>query len=160
MKKTLIVFWVVLLSVSWEYICVADTHSPVNLNTFFNALKTGNIDLIKQYISGDLYERKKNLLEKNSRYSAFLRNWYKDAEFRVKKVVNVDEDVIADVEILFPDGSYELIKIRAAKSSRANVSGAEEGMGISSWKIVEEIKDGEHFRIKHDSLSVSRVMRK
>jgi hypothetical protein len=51
------------------------------------------------------------LLERNSRYSVFLRDGYKDAEFRVKKVVNVDEDVIADVEISFPDGSYELIKI-------------------------------------------------
>lgn len=145
MKKTLIVFWMVLLSISWEYTCVADTYLPVNLNTFFHALKAGNIDLIKQYISGDLYERKKDLLERNSRYSAFLQNWYKDAEFGVKKVVNIDGNVIAVVEISFPDGSDEIIKIRLAKVG-----------GSSSYKIVEEIKHVEHQSHKHDLLSVSK----
>ena len=110
MKKIIFIL-LFIFSIRCEYVSASDTYLTVNFVPFFNALKTGNIDLIKQYISGDLYERKKDLLERNSRYSVFLRDGYKDAEFRVKKVVNVDEDVIADVEISFPDGSYELIKI-------------------------------------------------
>jgi hypothetical protein len=55
------------------------------LMPFFNALKSGNIEIIKKHISPELYARYRVLLDENRQYPQFLRDYYKDISFRVVK---------------------------------------------------------------------------
>ena len=43
---------------------------------FLEALKNGDVSLIKQYIAGDMYESRRILLEQNKEYPEFLRKYY------------------------------------------------------------------------------------
>lgn len=75
----------------------------------FRALKTGDVDSIKGYISGDMYERYKVLLEQNEAYPDFLRNFYRDAEFKVSSVVRDADEIFVDIMIDFQGGDRKSV---------------------------------------------------
>jgi uncharacterized protein YktA (UPF0223 family) len=62
---------------------------------FLNALKNGDVKKIKNYLSTDTYNEYKKLLEENKEYPKFLRDYYKDAKFRV---VRASSEVEGEVE--------------------------------------------------------------
>jgi hypothetical protein len=71
---------------------------------FFQALKEGDIKVIKNCIAGREYNSKKTLLEKNVSYPDFLRDFYKDASFKIKKIYYEKGAIIVDALIEFPEG--------------------------------------------------------
>lgn len=77
----------------------------------FSALKTGDVDLIKGYLSGDMYERYKVLLEQNEAYPDFLRNFYRDAEFKVDRVIRNADGIFVDIMIDFQDGNQSITRM-------------------------------------------------
>jgi hypothetical protein len=102
----------------------------------FTALKNGDVNTIKQYISGDMYSKNKILLEENKEYPAFLRNFYRGAKFQVENVEQIDANLIVNVVIEFPNGDRSRTKLllQTAKGSLIE-SGAE------NLKVVKEIRD-------------------
>ena len=90
-------------------------HSNIMNKTFFplfEALRSGDTEAIKNYISGDMYRQKKVLLEENKDYPRFLREFYRGANFSVERAALIDGDIIADVVIQFPQGSKSHVMLR------------------------------------------------
>ena len=97
-----------------------------SLRPFFRALKKGDIDTIKKYISGDFYEKSKVLLEQNKGYPKFLRNYYKNATFNVKHVKKINDEIFVEIEITFENGfrSYHRVVYKVeSENSSANWKG-------------------------------------
>lgn len=100
---------------------------------FLGALKNGDVDLIKHYIAGDIYEINRALLENNEEYPEFLRSYYHDVEFYVEKVMESADYIEVHVVIEFSNGDEINAKLCLIKDMN-KVSGPLEG---AAWKIVE-----------------------
>ena len=101
------------------------------LTPFFKALKEGDIDAIKHYISGDFYEKSKILLEQNKDYPRFLRSQYKNATFYVQRVEKINDEVLVEIEIRFGNSVRSYKKLLFKLDPRASTS---------NWKAVRQIK--------------------
>lgn len=67
---------------------------------YFNALKTGNLQILKSLLSDDLLDRRSKALS-NPRYSDFLKSIYGHAEFKVIDIQQLDNDQISvNVEVI------------------------------------------------------------
>lgn len=86
------------------------TFSPL-----FRALKRGDVDTIKKYISEEMYNEYKVLLEENKDYPDFLRNFYRGAKFRRNKIVQVNNNIVADIVIKYKNGESNLTKLQLKK---------------------------------------------
>lgn len=73
---------------------------------FFEALKNGDVKLIKKYIAGYMYESKKVLLEQNMEYPEFLRNYYQGVEFYVDSAYRSGDYVLVHISLEYPNGDY------------------------------------------------------
>ncbi len=93
---------------------------------YFNALKDGDVGAIKKYIAGRLYQKYKVLLEQNTEYPAYLRNYYQGAEFRIGKAAMIDNDVIVEVTSDYPNGRSNNGKLVLWKDN-----------GTETWKIIK-----------------------
>lgn len=84
----------------------------VALNPFFQALKAGNMEVIKQYVTGDLYYQKRVLLEENKEYGNFLKKIYRDARFDVLNI-NQDSsgDILAEISVVMANGTKRQLNI-------------------------------------------------
>jgi hypothetical protein len=81
----------------------------------FNALKDGDVNRIKSYLSAEEYADYKVLFEQNTDYPEFLRSYYQGATARVVRVDSVlssDDEVIGEFEIDFPDGEATTTRMR------------------------------------------------
>lgn len=94
----------------------------------FGALKEGNVEVIKCYLSGDMYRQNRVLLEENKDYPQFLRNFYKGAIFSVKSAITAGDDIIADIVIEFPHGGKSLTRLRLNKENDLQ------------WKVVDKVR--------------------
>jgi hypothetical protein len=75
--------------------------------SLFAALRDGDVQTIKLYLSDQEYRRHKVLFEQNSEYPAFLRNFYRGATVRIgdiHSVHNASDDVVAEFIVEFPGG--------------------------------------------------------
>ena len=100
---------------------------------FLDALKNGDLDSIKHYIAGDIYENKRVLLEKNEEYSEFLKNYYHGVEFYIEKAVESGNYIVVHVLIEFSNGDEGNARLYLGKDVN-KVPGALEG---ATWKIIE-----------------------
>lgn len=91
---------------------------------YFNALQSGDVKKIKGYISKELYEKKKTLLDSNSTYSDFLRKYYKDAEISIKTIKQYGDVIKATVKIYFKNGTTEemVIQLKQDQSKKWKIS--------------------------------------
>ena len=94
----------------------------------FKALRDGNVEVIKRYVSGDMYRQNRVLLEENKDYPRFLRNFYRGAKFSVERAIVTEGDIIANIVIEFPQGGKSFIKLRLSKANG------------QQWKVVNEVK--------------------
>jgi hypothetical protein len=70
----------------------------------FQAMKQGNVAVIKQYLSGNSYDEYRTLFDRNKTYGEFLRNYYAGASFVLNDISqNDDGDYIANVSITWTD---------------------------------------------------------
>lgn len=82
------------------------------LHPFFMALKNGEVDEIKQYLSDDMYEKRRVLLEQNKEYPAFLREYYAGAQFSVVEAVREGDDILVGIMINFAGGHGTKTRLR------------------------------------------------
>ena len=100
---------------------------------FLDALKNGDVGLIKSYIAGDIYKNKRVLLEKNKEYSAFLRNYYQDVEFYIEKALESGDYIEVYVGIEFSNGDEGIATLYLAQ----DINKIEGAPGGATWKIIE-----------------------
>jgi uncharacterized membrane protein len=77
-----------------------------NPMAYLQAVKTGDVETIKQLLSDEDYKAYRVMLEQNSAYPDFLRQPYKGVTFQVTDEGNSHYLV----EITFPDGHKEMHK--------------------------------------------------
>jgi hypothetical protein len=103
---------------------------------YFEALKNGDVDSIKQYLAGKMLQRYRVLLEQNKTYPDYLRNYYNGTEFSIVEVQLVDNDILASVIIAFPGKE----SVRSGYYLRKyNDTGSGTGVTNGTWKIVRQI---------------------
>ena len=73
------------------------------LISYFEALKGGDVAALKSLLSADAYAKYKELIESNTEYPAFLRNYYRGLEYRVDTVERAGQELAARVTITFPE---------------------------------------------------------
>jgi len=90
---------------------------------FFEALKNGDVSVIKNHMSRGLYARNRVLLDENLEYPAFLRNYYKDVNFRVVKAYEDQEGegIVFHVsfDVAGAEGSTHELKLAKEKRGSA-----------------------------------------
>ena len=104
---------------------------------FFKGLKMGDVNTIKQCISGKMYNEVRILLEKNRAYPEFLKRYYQGAIFSVEKLSRTKPMIIVEVVIEFRDGvkrtSMLYLKERIQNSSTKTTS--------KKWEIFDQRYD-------------------
>ncbi len=86
---------------------------------FVEAVKNGDVEKIKLFLSEDEYKAYRVLLEQNPGYPDFLRRHYKDVTYRIKEVTpkavnqtaQEEGNLYYRVELVFPDGKKEVHKL-------------------------------------------------
>lgn len=102
---------------------------------FFEALKNGDVNLIKQVVAGDMYEKKKVLLEQNTEYPDFLRNYYEGVAFYVDAVDTKGDYVIVYISMEYPNGDSGTGKLYLWHINEITPGVHETGR----WKIIDFI---------------------
>lgn len=74
------------------------------LEPFFIALKSGDIEAIKRYMSDDMYKKYEVLLEKNKAYPKFLQKIYQKACFFITDINIVDDQIDMPIRVEYKDG--------------------------------------------------------
>jgi len=127
MKKMFYLLSVVLFIMINIGVVHADPNDPDKVvNAYFNALKNGDIETIKSLIDPDFYQKKKELLENNSAYSDFLKNYYADHEIQSMKIDVGDTMSSANVSFSPIKGKNRWIKLILKKNKEGK------------WKIKDE----------------------
>lgn len=109
---------------------------------FLNALKSGNIEAIKRYLTENKSEET-GLLdlegEEYREYSDMLKNHYRGVVFSIEQGVVSEGQMIVDVEIEFPGGGRSITQYYLQEQS-GNASQSSEGR---RWRINAERKKRE-----------------
>jgi hypothetical protein len=92
------------------------------LNNLFDALRTGDISTLKRLFVGEMYEKRKKLLEQNEGYAQFLRDYYRGAVFEINNISQYNDTPIVDFTIFLPDGKKDHIKLEMAEQHKLGVS--------------------------------------
>jgi hypothetical protein len=101
------------------------------LNRHIAALQRGNVAELKSTLGGKAYQDYKALLEQNTEYPAFLRDYYKGARFEIGEITpGLDDDVVANLVIALPSSTSSVTQLRLSPT----------GQG---WKIVDIVHPGE-----------------
>ncbi len=109
---------------------------------FLNALKSGNIEAIKRYLTEKKSEETGLLdLEGDEyrEYSDMLKNYYKGVVFSIEQGVVSEGQIIVDVAIEFPGGGQSITQYYLQEQS-GNASQSSEGR---RWRINAERKKRE-----------------
>ncbi len=114
----------VCFSIGYKFLHAQETpvkgsiYREIHTTTFsplFRALKRGDVDTIKKYISEEMYNEYKVLLEENKDYPNFLRNFYRGAKFRRDKIVQVNNNIVANIVVKYKNGDSNLTKLQLKK---------------------------------------------
>jgi hypothetical protein len=100
---------------------------------YFEALKNGDVSTLQHLISGRMLERNKVLLEQNTEYPEFLRNYYRNVTFEVEKVEYFGSDIRVTVTLEFP--GQERASFKYILQKNANVLNSDGSP--SGWTIAE-----------------------
>lgn len=101
------------------------------LQPFFAALKNGDVNTIKDYLSKDSFTSYQVLLEKNKGYTKFLRNYYRGAKFYPINAVQLGDTVAVNVEIIFSDGTTSFMDLNLKNS----VNKESRNLNKRTWKV-------------------------
>lgn len=89
--------WFVILGtmifISFPNTAISSDESPAEIvKAFFNASVNGDVIEMKKHISGAFYRRRRVLLEKNTEYADYLKNYYSGMTFSIVSS-DVDENL-------------------------------------------------------------------
>jgi uncharacterized membrane protein YvbJ len=102
-KNGLYIVLSILIATFISVAAYASTPNDTVLN-YFQALKNGDVGTIKELIAGELYEKRKVLLEQNENYSEFLKKNYQYFEVEITGTTINDNDAQINAEVNSPDG--------------------------------------------------------
>lgn len=105
------------------------------LRPYFNALKNGNVKLLKRYFSEEMYAEYRVLLEENRGYPETLRKHYKDAVFSVEQGVTSDSGIIVDFSIEHPGRGKQVVQYYLQEQNSESDYTAQVADG-AQWKII------------------------
>lgn len=89
------------------------------LRPFFNALKSGNIRLIKKYLSEEAFSSYKRLLENNQEYPEYLRKYYENFTFVIDKNPSKTKDgIIFHVTMKGQNGGDRSLELKVDKAGK------------------------------------------
>ena len=117
---------------------------------FFNALKDGNVEALKQYISKDMYRKNRRLLDQNRKYPEFLRKYYQGTSFHTKSMVLEGDTITVDVGIEKPGGSslaeeLHLVRVQQGPDSKIPIQ--------RQWRI-KELRENKIRRMPNKKLYI------
>ena len=101
------------------------------LQPFFAALKNGDVNTIKDYLSEDSFSSYQLLLKKNKGYADFLRKYYKGAKFRPITAVHLGDTVAVNIEIIFANGTTSNMDLSLRDSGNKKSRSTDNRM----WKV-------------------------
>jgi hypothetical protein len=99
----------------------------------FTALKDGDVEAIKDCFSSKKCEKHKDLLDQGEDYSNFLKDFYRNADFLVKRIIREKETTFVDIIIYFPNGIQSTRRWLLIEEKRKE--------GDKIWKVENEIID-------------------
>ena len=103
------------------------------INPYFNALREGNVNEIKKYLSEEMYQKNKVLFEQNKEYPTFLQKYYLGAEFSVERAEIIDGVTVVNVLIAFPNGNSSTSRLKLQKNRDKD--------GNEVWKIGKPVNE-------------------
>ena len=133
------------LTISPEYL--EPVQADKAFHPLFSAMKNGEVEKIKNYISGEMFERNRVLLEQNREYPDFLRKFYNGVQFKVVEVVRSGDIVVANIMIIFQDGYESEIRLQLHRD-RSGLTGREsdfiplknpKGESLGRWSVAKDI---------------------
>ena len=127
-NKTILYILLAVFLVSFSSIAANALEPNDTVLSYFQALKNGDIETIKDLITGEMYKKRKVLLEQNENYSEFLIKAYQEAEFQIIDTTIKDNDAVITVEVNFPDRQNEFVLFLIKDD-------------LGNWKIFKEISD-------------------
>lgn len=98
------------------------------------ALASGDVEEIKNVLSGRIYNSRKVLIEQNTEYPNSLRSYYSGASFGVAMSAgdseHYPEGLLVNVQIIFGNGNSGTETLILMESDRGN----------SDWRIVDIVR--------------------
>ena len=82
---------------------------------FVDALKTGNVQVLKGLLSEEMYREYRVLLEENKEYPHFLERYYQGAEIQLENISREGNDLHGRMRITFPGGEMSVLRISVKK---------------------------------------------
>jgi hypothetical protein len=82
---------------------------------FIDALKTGNVQVLKSLLSEEMYREYRVLLEENKEYPRFLESYYQGAEIKLENIFREGNDLHGQMRVTFPGGEMSVLKISVKK---------------------------------------------
>lgn len=83
------------------------------LTPFLSALKDGDVQVLRLYLSDDIYENEyKRLFESNENYPVFLREFYDGVYFEVRDITLQDNIGTAEIDVTWKDGRTMLLRLQ------------------------------------------------
>ncbi len=82
---------------------------------YVDALKTGNVQVLKGLLSEEMYREYRVLLEENKDYPRFLERYYQGAEIQLENIFREGNDLHGRMRVTFPGGDMSVLKISVGK---------------------------------------------
>jgi hypothetical protein len=82
---------------------------------FIDALKTGNVRVLKSLLSEEMYREYRVLLEENKEYPRFLERYYEGAEIQLENIFREGNDLHGVMRVTFPGGDMSVLRISVKK---------------------------------------------
>jgi len=108
------------------------TEITKTFNSLFNGLRRGDVQTIQFYFLPEEYARVKVLVEQNSDYPRFLKNFYRGATLRIGQidsVLSAPNEVIGEFIVDFPGGETLVTRMRLSRDDSG------------TWKVKKILAD-------------------
>ncbi len=119
-------FTVVTLLASFDHSFADDAVLETTVKPFFAALEAGDVDVLKSYVGGILYQNITEASGQDEDYGKFLRSRYARATFHPTVLQEEENKIIVSVNVDFAEEGTSVFELLVEK----NIAG--------SWRIVDQ----------------------
>jgi hypothetical protein len=128
MIKTILCIFLAVFVVSFGALEAKAFEPNDTVLSYFQALQQGDINTIKNTITGEMYKNNKVILEQNENYPEYLRKAYQGAEFQIIDSTINNNEAEVKAKVNFPDRQNEFVLLLIKDD-------------LGNWKIFKEISD-------------------
>ena len=109
MNKTIVYFLMTVFIVSFGAIEAKALGPTDTVLSYFQALKHGDIDIIEDLISVEMYNKRKIFFEQNQNYAEILKKAYQTAQIQIIETAIKENDAQINVEVNYVDKTANFI---------------------------------------------------